>query len=172
MLGVFFSPPWNRDISQQNSPLTRIFPHKFTPTKCRCRNPPQGWTLWPKGLTRMIWGITSGGLVSTIRKNSRFRPSKKVHPPKQTWNLKMGAPWKFGDSYWFHHHFQVPGCSCLTQPIGFNPFHFGPFRWRPEAYLLGPAKTHWIMKVNKKTLANKKNDDSFPIVTGFGQDLT
>ncbi len=25
---------------------------------------------------------------------------KNIHPPKQTWNLKMGAPWKFGDSYW------------------------------------------------------------------------
>ena len=29
-------------------------------------------------------------------------------PPKQIWNLKMGAPWKFGDSYWKFHHFQVP----------------------------------------------------------------
>ena len=30
-----------------------------------------------------------------------------VHPPKQTWNLKMGAPWKGGDSELGNHHFQV-----------------------------------------------------------------
>ncbi len=23
-----------------------------------------------------------------------------LHPPKQTWNLKMGAPWNLGDAYW------------------------------------------------------------------------
>ena len=44
----------------------------------------------------------------------------KLHPPKQTWNLKMGAPFFKGDSYWFHHHFQVPavnfwGCNCFDQ---------------------------------------------------------
>ena len=33
-----------------------------------------------------------------------------IHPPKQTWNLKMD-PWNFGDSYWFHHHFQVPAVN-------------------------------------------------------------
>ncbi len=49
------------------------------------------------------------------RKSGTSSKTNMVH-------LKMGAPWKFGDSYWFHHHFQVPavnflGCMFFSRPI-------------------------------------------------------
>ena len=42
--------------------------------------------------------------------------SNKVTPPKTNiLHLKMGAPWKFGDSYWFHHHFQATTNGCFQK---------------------------------------------------------
>ena len=65
----------------------------------------------------------------------------ELHPPKQTWNLKMD-PWKFGDSYWFHHHFQVPavnfwGCMLGGETSG-KPHEAVVDRWlgNPQGFNL------------------------------------
>ena len=64
----------------------------------------------------MLWNLTIFPLwysVATTQGSSRCHrrclraEDWLVHPPKQTWNLKMGAPWKGGDSELGNHHFQV-----------------------------------------------------------------
>ncbi len=58
----------------------------------------------------------------------RYITAETTPPKTNMVHLKMGAPWKFGDSYWFHHHFQVPavnfwGCSFFLRK---NPEARGP----------------------------------------------
>ncbi len=86
----------------------------------------ENW-FWERWLS--FWrGLFSGSILVT-------------HPKTNMVHLKMGAPWKFGDSYWFHHHFQVPavnfwGChlvlgfrySTLDTPI--PPLRHPAPRWK------------------------------------------
>ena len=51
------------------------------------------------------------------------RKPKTLHPPEQTWNLKMGAPWNLGDSGLGNHHFQVPAVNFGGCPSYVELFH-------------------------------------------------
>ena len=71
-------------------------------------------------------------------------------PPKTNMvHLKMGAPWKFGDSYWFHHHFQVPAVNfwgvCIHANGSFPSLGDGFDPWNPRSFGTQDSNTTGVL---------------------------